>query len=302
MEFTTYIHAVATGAKGNRDLSFDEAFDMMTQMLERRATPEQIAGFLVGWRLKPETTEEFRGALAACDAKITPLSLPNSLELGYPFDGKRNNPYLFVLAAKELQKVGIEIIVYGDALQPAKGGITTRDIAQNVTLGENIRYFERADFFKAFSELTDIRMRLGLRSGLNTIEKLPRYGSSESAVIGMFHKPYLKKYNAIFKERYKNFTLVHGNEGTPEIVGKSRIYRVMDEDIEEHLIDPRAFGIGYKKSHEPITLEKSLRLIEEPSEDIVRLARLNAAVWMFSMRKASSIEEAFERLDAEETV
>ena len=70
MDFFNYIHAVGTGPKGNRDLSFDEAKDMMQQILDQSVPREQIAAFLLGWRLKPETTEEFRGALAACDANI----------------------------------------------------------------------------------------------------------------------------------------------------------------------------------------------------------------------------------------
>jgi len=35
------------------------------------------------------------------------------------------------------------------------------------------------------SDITDIRMKLGLRSGLNTIEKLPRVANSEYAITGV---------------------------------------------------------------------------------------------------------------------
>jgi len=78
MNFSKYIHAVGTGAKGNRDLSFDESKDMMTQVLDQSVHSEQIAAFLLGWRLKPETTEEFRGALSACDSYIIPYEVKNS--------------------------------------------------------------------------------------------------------------------------------------------------------------------------------------------------------------------------------
>ena len=59
MDFFKYIHAVGTGPKGNRDLSFDESKDMMTQILNQSVHSEQIAAFLLGWRLKPETIENF---------------------------------------------------------------------------------------------------------------------------------------------------------------------------------------------------------------------------------------------------
>ena len=70
MDFHKYIHAVGTGPKGNRDLSFEESQDMMTQILNQSIHGEQIAAFLLGWRLKPETTEEFCGAISACDSFI----------------------------------------------------------------------------------------------------------------------------------------------------------------------------------------------------------------------------------------
>ena len=120
MEFSRYIHAVGTGPKSNKDLSFDEAKDMMTQMLRQEPYSEQIAAFLLGWRLKPETIEEFKGAIAACDELTHFQKVKNSIELGYPFDGKRRNPYIFPLVAQFLEKEGINLVVYGDKLQPRK--------------------------------------------------------------------------------------------------------------------------------------------------------------------------------------
>jgi len=63
MDFMKYIHAVGTGVKGNRDLTFKESVDMMEQILEQKVYPEQISAFLLGWRLKPETITEFQGAI-----------------------------------------------------------------------------------------------------------------------------------------------------------------------------------------------------------------------------------------------
>jgi anthranilate phosphoribosyltransferase len=102
MDFKKYLHAVSTGKKGNRDLTFDEAKDMMTQILKKTPPNEQIAAFLVGWRLKPETTEEFKGVLCACDEYVKKTKVENSIELGYPFDGKAKNQYIFPLIAKSL--------------------------------------------------------------------------------------------------------------------------------------------------------------------------------------------------------
>jgi len=297
MKFSKYLHAVGTGPKGNRDLTFEESKDMMTQILNQSVPSEQIAAFLLGWRLKPETNDEFRGALAACDSMINPKIIENSLELGYPFDGKRRNPYIFPLVAKVLKDAGVSLVVIGDELQPAKDGITTKDICNQVELSDNLHFFDRVDFFKEMNALTDLRMTLTLRTGFNTIEKLTGIGSSRAAITGVFHKPYVKKYVEIYQDRYDRFALIQGNEGTPELFSKGRLWVNENHKIEEYIVDPAFYGINYTKSWDNITMEESIDQINNPSDEYLKLAKLNAAVYMFVVSKAKSIEEAFGMLE-----
>ena len=297
MDFFKYIHAVGTGVKGNRDLTLEESKDMMKQVLEQSIPSEQTAAFLLGWRLKPETTTEFRGVVEACDAFIKTTTIANSIELGYPFDGKANNPYIFPLAAKILEESELNIVVIGDELTPAKGGLTIKDICTKIELSTNAHYFDRADFFKEMSDLTDLRMKLGLRSGFNTIEKLPRVANSEYAITGVFHKPYVEKYVKIFSDRYKRFALLQGNEGTPELFSKGRLWIVKGSDVEEIIIDPAHYGINYSKSWDAITIEDSLEQLNNPSDEFLKLAKLNAAVYLFVAEKANSIDDAWEKLN-----
>lgn len=297
MDFHKYIHAVGTGPKGNKDLSFEDSKDMMQQILNQSIHGEQIAAFLLGWRLKPETTEEFRGVVEACDGFITNTAVKNSIELGYPFDGKENNPYIFPLVAKVLEESGLNLVVTGDDLLPAKKGITLKDIATNIELSKNTHYFDRADFFKKMHDLTDIRMRLGLRTGLNTIEKLTRVANSDYAITGVFHKPFVKKYVETFSDRYKRLVLVQGNEGTPELFSKGRLWVASGTEVEEIIVDPEYYGINYTKSWDKITLEESLNQLNNPSDEYMKLAKLNAAIFLFVAEQAKSIDEAFEKLN-----
>lgn len=297
MDFSKYIHAVGTGPKGNRDLSFEESKDMMNQILDKSVHNEQIAAFLLGWRLKPETTEEFRGAISACDSYIAPQTVEHSIELGYPFDGKAKNPYIFPLVAKVLKDSELDLIVIGDDKQPAKDGITIKDICTQIELSSNMHYFDRADFFKELHELTDLRMRLGLRTGFNTIEKLPRVANSEYAITGVFHKPYVQKYVDIFSDRYKKFALIQGNEGTPELFSKGRLWVATDKEIEEIIVDPEHYGINYQKSWDKISMQESLEQLNNPSQEYLKLAKLNAAIFLFVTDKASSIDNGFEMLN-----
>jgi anthranilate phosphoribosyltransferase len=297
MNFNKYIHAVGTGPKGNRDLSFQESQDMMRQILNQSAYSEQIAAFLLGWRLKPETVQEFRGALSVCDEFVKSSEIKNSIELGYPFDGKAKNPYIFPLVAKVLEDTELSLVVVGDKLQPAKNGITTKEICNSIQLSNNCHFFDRKDFFKELHELSEIRMRLGLRTGFSTIEKLPHVANSDYAITGVFHKPYVKKYIEIFADRYKKFALIQGNEGTPELFSKGRLWIANEGDAQEFIIDPEHYGINYKKSWELISLEESINQLNNPSSEYLKLAKLNAAIYLFVAQKAKSIDNAFEMLN-----
>jgi len=297
MEFRKYIHAVGTGPKGNRNLSFEESEDMMKQILDQSVYQEQIAAFLLGWRLKPETIEEFRGALSMCDNYVTHSPVADSIEMGYPFDGKAKNPYIFPLVAQVLEKHGLNMVLVGDDLTPAKGGVTMKQICTNIELSSSVHYFDRKKHFKAMHKLTQVRMRVGLRSGFNTIEKLPRIGKSDYAITGVFHKPYVKKYVEIFADRYKRFALIQGNEGTPELFSKGRLWIANEGEIEESIIDPEYYGVHYNKSWDALTLEDSLKKLADPSAEYLKLAKLNAAVYLFVTDKAPSVDVAFEMVN-----
>jgi anthranilate phosphoribosyltransferase len=61
-------------------------------------------------------------------------------------------------------------------------------------------------------------------------------------------------------------------------------------------VDPKEFGIDYKKSTERISLEESLSLTENPSDEFIKLAKLNAAVILFLQGKVNTTTEGFNKL------
>ena len=295
-EFLPYLKTVGTGPKRNRDLTKDEMKIVMRAFLKKEVVPEQAAAFLLGWRVKGESLEEFAASIEVFDEFIKQEPLENSVEFGYPYDGKVKNPYLFPLIAKYLQKFYLNLSLHGDLLQPAKGGITLKEVCDNTTLTSNTHYYDRATYFKELHEFSDIREKLGLRSSFNTIEKLLNITQSDTAIIGAFHKPFVEKYITLFKDRYKKLVIIKGNEGTPEIFSKCAITIVENDEVEEIKVDPKDFGISYEKSREPISLERSLELTHNPSDELLKLAKLNAAVILFLTSKVKSIEEGYSLL------
>jgi len=297
--FHPYIKAVGTGTKHNHNLTSSQMHHATDLMLNQdEIYSEQISAFLLGWRIKGETIDEFKGMLSSFDTFIQKTTIVNSIELGYPYDGKKNNPYLFSLIAKYLKKFDINIIVSGDKLQPAKNGITVQNICESSKLdfSDNLHYFPRSKYFKELSNLSEIRNRLGIRTGINSVERLLNPANSSIAFLGVFHKPFMQKYVEIFAPRYDKLVIVKGNEGTSEIFSKCQYWIAEDGNITEYKIDPKDFGINYTRSWERITIEESLEAILNPSKELLNLAKLNAAFILFVSNKVKSIEEGYEIL------
>ena len=295
-EFLPYLKTVGTGPKRNRELTRDEIKIVIRTMLNQEILPEQVSAFLLGWRVRGESIEEFAGAIEVFDEFVKQAPLANSIEFGYPYDGKVKNPYLITLTAQYLQKFDIQLSLHGDLLQPAKGGTTLKEVCDNLPLTNNTHYFDRATYFPELHALSEIREKLGLRSSFNTIEKLLNITQSDTAIIGAFHKPFVEKYIALFKDRYKKLIIIKGNEGTPEIFSKCAVTIVENGEVNEIKIDPKDYGINYVKSTERISLETSLELVNTPSEAFIELAKFNAAVILFLTDRVESIEEGLNLL------
>ena len=294
--FLPYLKLVGTGPKRNRDLTYEEMQTVIRAMLKEEIVPEQAAAFLLGWRVKGESIEEFKAALDVFDEFILHDPRPHTVEFGYPYDGKVDNPYLLPLTAEALEPFGVELSLHGGLLQPAKEGVTLKEVCDATPLPSNVHFYDRKTYFPELYRLSRLRARLGLRSSFNTVEKLLGITQSETAVIGAFHKPFIEKYIALYQERYKKLIIIKGNEGTPEIFGKCSITVAQNGVTEEFKVDPKSYGIDYIRSFKPITLEASLRQTRYPSQSFINLAHFNAAVLLFLLGKTVSIEEGLKSI------
>ena len=300
-EFLPYLKCVGTGPKRNRDLSKEEMKVVIRAFLKQEVVPEQVAAFMLGWRVKGESIEEFSAALEVFDEFVKHVPLAHSIEFGYPYDGKIKNPYILPLTAKYLQGFNINLSLHGGLLQPAKEGTTLKEIHDHTTLPKNVHYFDRSEYFPELYALSKIRDRLGLRSSFNTIEKLLGITQSDTAIIGAFHKPFVDKYIQLYKDRYKKLIIIKGNEGTPEIFSKCAVTIVENGEITQMKLDPKAYGIDYKKSTQRISLENSLAQLHNPTEAFRKLAKFNAAVILFFTNKVESIEAGLAEISAHHT-
>lgn len=304
MNFFKYIKAVGTGPKSNRDLTKEEIITAIQGILEQKCESEQAAAFLMLLRVKLESEDELAGCLQAFDKYIKRDNIPESIELGFSYDGKTNQPYLFPLYGKILKEFfeknnqikPLDIVISGDYCQPAKEGLTVKDIATNIELEDNIHFFDRKDYFKELSDLTELRKKLYMRTVFNTTEKLLNPANSKYAITSAFHKPYVEKYTTLFANNYENFLVLKGNEGTPEVFSNFKYWVKENGKIEEKSVDLKQLNINYTRKFENITLEQAIAFIQNPDKETIKLAKLNVAILLFAANRVGSINEAYNML------
>ena len=305
MNFKKYIKAVGTGVKGNRELEKEEVIDAVCSILENKVTPSQVGAFLIGWRTKLETNEELTACVEALKKYIKYTKVENSLELGYSFDGRTKNPFLFPLYEdilkefyeKNPQIEELRLVISTDLTQPAKNGITAKDIGKYFTFPKYVNLLDREEYFKELSNLTPLRHELGLRTVFNTAEKLLNPGQSEFGVTTAFHKPYVEKYLAMFKEYYKEILVVKASEGSPEVFKDGKYWRQIDGEIIDTVFKLEDFDITYDNTYENITIEEALEIVNNPSDEILKLAKFNIALYLVFAQRVDTLENAWELLN-----
>ena len=290
-KFAPFLKAFATGPKGNRDLTFKEAKEATSMILNQELPKELVGAFLMTWRVKEESIDEISAALEALKERALPLDpLPNSIEIAMPMEGKKKNIPLLILVADYLKDT--QFVITSSPKMKDKAPLSMLNLVEYFP--KNIHLVSRDNYLPQLEALHELRDNLQLRTVFNTLEKLHHPLQSKYAVIGAHHGPYFKKYEQIFSSQYQRMSIVQGDEGCGEIIKKSKIHIIeKGKKVEELLIDPKEFDIHFEKPTERLSLDQAKKEIFNPSRSILDLARLNAAIYCYTIDPASSIEAYF---------
>ncbi len=290
--FLTYLKAVGTGPKGNRDLTSDDLSDAFELILKQAVPAETIGAFLIGWRVKRETTEELRGAVSAIHKYLRHSHPLEGVELGYPLDGKIKSAPVMLKSAELLSS--LKVHVAGDDRQSPKFGYNPKQFHEEMGFTDNVNYHDRRIFAPELSRLTPLRNNLGLRSAINTIEKLNFL--APTALIGMHHAPYFDLYAELYAPHYGRLLIIQGSEGTPEVLKKAKMVLIENGERRSISVDPEAFGITPLANSDESTIEQMCRQLEDPDENLQKLITLNAAIIGFAAGMFESVEIGYNTL------
>ncbi|MBO4242608.1 MAG: anthranilate phosphoribosyltransferase [Clostridiales bacterium] len=304
------------------DLTYDEAYQVMNEIMNGETTPTQNAAFLAALSTKSaraETIDEISGCAQAMREHASKVEHPGMevLEIvGTGGDGAQSfnisTTSAFVIASS-----GIKVAKHGNRAASSKSG--TADCLE--ALGANIAIdpekvpalLENAGFAFLFAQkyhaamkyVGAIRKELGFRTVFNILGPLTNPASPEYFLLGVYDGYLAEPVAHVLKNLgVKRALVVYGNDKLDEISASdaTTVCELNDGEITKFEIKPEDFGLvrGTKEELVGGTPEENAQITKDILQGKITGTKrnavlLNAGAAIYVGGKAASIAEGIKK-------
>lgn len=217
----------------NNELFYDEMQDLMRQIMSGEVPPEQIAGILVGLRMKVETVSEIAAATSVMRefaTKVPAQDVDSLVDIvGTGGDGAKtfniSTTSMFVAAA-----AGAKVAEHGGRSVSSSSGAA--DVLE--TMGANLAqspqqiadsiaqcgmgFMFAQNHHSAMRFVAPVRKALGFRTMFNILGPMTNPAGAKNQVIGVFHIDLCGILSRVLQQLGSHHALVvHGSDGLDEI-------------------------------------------------------------------------------------
>ncbi|MEE9303065.1 MAG: anthranilate phosphoribosyltransferase [Thiotrichaceae bacterium] len=297
-----------------QNLSADEMQSVMSEIMTGQATPAQIAGFLIGLRMKGETVEEITAAAAVMRELSTKVSINSTSAVdivGTGGDGSStfniSTASIFVTAA-----AGGTVAKHGNRAISSKSGsadlleaaginldISPERIAQCINeLGVGFIFAQK--HHSAMKHAIGPRKEMGVRTVFNLLGPLTNPSAAPNQVLGVYSKEWVLPLAQVLRQLGSHHVMVvHAADGMDEISIASPTYvaELKAGEISEYTIQPEDFAMT-TQDIDPLVVdsaEESLAIVLDVFNDTAGAARdivaLNAGAAIYVAGLADSHKE-----------
>lgn len=305
----------------SKDLSMDQAEQVMAEIMSGEATPAQISCILTALRMKGETVDEISGFAKAMRDKASRI-YPDVTEIVDTCGTGGDQLHTFNISttvAFVLAGAGIAVAKHGNRSVSSKSG--SADVLE--ALGVNINltpeqvkecietvgigFMFAPVFHSAMKHAIGPRREIGIRTVFNVLGPLTNPAGATSQVIGVYDGELTGVMAAVLGNLgVRHALIVHGHDGLDEIstTTKTTISELKNGSVETYTISPEQFRIekttldtlrgGDALANAMITIE-ILKGKNGPQRDIILL---NSAAALLAADRAKSFDDGI-RLAAE---
>ncbi len=303
----------------HREVFHDEMLHVMRQIMRGELSPAQIAGFIIGLRVKKETIGEITAAAQVMREFATRVPVKDTGELIDVVGTGGDAAHTFNIstcAAFVAAAAGAKVAKHGNRAVSSRSGSADVLEALGVNLalspeqvGQAIEKIGLGFMFApahhpAMKHAAPVRKDLGVRTIFNILGPLTNPAGAERQMMGVFH-PDLVGIQVRVLQRLgsKHVMVVYGLDGLDEISisGPTYIGELHKGEIREYEIHPSQLGLELydRRAIQVNTVEESKAMIQAVLENqpgpALNIVLLNAGAAIYVSGHAKSIETGIER-------
>jgi anthranilate phosphoribosyltransferase len=245
------------------DLTTEQAAAAMAEILSGEATPAQVAGFIVGLRMKGETIEEMAGLLSAMQdaSEYVPLTdLDGVIDTCGTGGDRSHSINVSTIAAFVVAGAGAKVCKHGN--RAASSACGSADVLEALGVAIELgpaavaRCVEKAGigfcyaprFHPAMRHAGPTRRELGVPTVFNFLGPLANPARVRRQVLGVSDARMAEKMAGVLKARGSERALVvFGHDGLDELTTTTTstvVELCEDGELRRYELDPAAHGIS----------------------------------------------------------
>ena len=243
------------------DLRQEEMEQVITLIMEGKATPAQIAGFLIALRSKGETVTEITGAARVMRKKAARVKTRRRglVDLcGTGGDGL-NTFNISTTAAFVVAGAGLPVAKHGNRSVSSSCGSADvlEELGVNLDLSPEavgycldkigLGFLYAPVFHRAMKHAVKPRQELGVRTIFNLLGPLTNPAEAEYQLLGVYEEKLTAPLARVLKNLgVRGALVVHGLEGMDEISisNKTKITVLRNGEITDSCLDPGELGLS----------------------------------------------------------
>jgi anthranilate phosphoribosyltransferase len=246
-----------------RGLTTTEAAAAMTDILAGIATPAQIAGLIVGLRMKGETVDEMTGLASAMLDAAEALTVPDGaidiVGTGGSVHRRTHALNISTMASVVAASAGAVVCKHGNRRASSTSGSFDFLEAIGVDIGLSSAQLERCvaevglgfAFARAFHPAMrfagPVRAELGIPTVFNVLGPLAHPGRLKRQVVGTASEGLAAKMGAVLQNLGSERAWVVAGDGEIDelsTTGPSVVYEVGPEGVDRFVVEPERVGLA----------------------------------------------------------
>ncbi len=307
------------------NLSAEEAFLTMDEIMSGKASDAQIAAFLTALRLKGETVEEITGFARAMREKVTPIRVRGRVDASISgtdreslvdtcgTGGDASNTFnISTATAFVVAGAGIPVAKHGNRSVSSLCGSADVVEALGVSLeltpeqvGDcidqvGIGFLYAPLLHKAMKYVMPARREIKIRTVFNILGPLTNPAGASAQVMGVYQESLTEPLAQVLRDLgARRAFVVHGLDGLDEVslAGETKISEVEDGQVQTYTVSPEDFGMkraplsdlqGGNAAENAQIIRRILGGEAGPKRDIVLM---NASLAIAAGGKANDLKE-----------